>query len=102
MIYTSDNIQPYVEMLIDALENKGASSSGISYNPAVLEYAPYYRTLLESVRQKHINDREMHKHLDALRSDVLMAAGTNQSYRINGILNALDIYFQKEYNKINN
>ncbi len=47
-----EDLQPHVEMLCDAIENKGASSSGISHNAN--ECANLYRELLTKARAKSV------------------------------------------------
>ena len=47
--FTFEDLQPHVDMLCDALENKGASSSGVP-NEQVYHCAQKYRDLLKLVR----------------------------------------------------
>lgn len=96
-----EDLQPHVEMLIDALENKGASSSGVPYNKEVYAYPPLYRKLLEDVRNKTITYAQLEWGLAGYSRLVLHAAGNNQVYRICKILEALDFFFKKEYNIYN-
>ena len=49
-----ENLQPWVEMIIDALENRGSSSSGIP-DEKVYPYAERYRIMLGNIRNKKIN-----------------------------------------------
>jgi hypothetical protein len=93
-------IQPYVEMLIDALENKGASRSGLPYNEEVLQYPPRYRELLERIRERKVDRPTIVSELKSLSELVLIAAGNNQRYRIQKIVEAIDIYFHKEYDSL--
>jgi len=48
-----EDLQPHVEMLCDAVENKGASSSGILHG--AYECANLYRDLLNKARTKGIH-----------------------------------------------
>ena len=88
-------------MLCDALENKGASSSGIP-NPEVYPFAEKYRRVLTYVREKVYTYDELIYDLTVLRVQTLKAAKNNQSYRIGKIVEALDIFIIKEYNKVMN
>ena len=97
---TFDDLQPHVDMLCDALENKGASSSGISYNSMIYTYAERYRKILEQVRTREIGYTNMWIELKQLERDTVNAA-LCQRHRIAKIVNALDIYIKKEYNKVN-
>ena len=95
-----EDLQPHVDMLCDALENKGASVSGVSYNPEVYQFAKKYRKILEQVRAKEIGFTEMWISLRQLERDTTSAAKT-QRHRIAKIVNALALYIKKEYNSIN-
>lgn len=99
--FTADTIQPFVEMLIDAIENKGASSSGVSYNSSVVAQAKHYRSLLSAIRNKEITKSQLLNALTLLRTETMQFAGNNQSYRIREILKGLDFFMLKEYNKVN-
>jgi len=94
-----ENQQPYVEMLIDALENKGASSSGIPHNKEVMENAERYREVLKQIRSKNKTFEDLVYDLHLLNHQTNQAAGDNQSYRIAKIVHALDIFIMKEYNR---
>jgi hypothetical protein len=94
-------VQPYVDMLIDALGNDGASRSGISYNEEVLQYPPKYRELLNKIRERKVDRPEIVSELKSLSELVLIAAGNNQRYRIQKIVDAIDIFLHKEYNSLN-
>jgi len=97
-----EDLQPHVDMLCDALENKGASASGITYNKEVYPQAQAYRNLLAKIRTKEISGYDLEMMLHVLKKETVEFAGNNQIYRIEKILNALDIFIRKEYNKINN
>jgi hypothetical protein len=88
-------------MLCDALENRGASSSGIA-NPTVYPFADKYRYILAQVRAKEYTFDGLLCDLSALRVQTLETAKNNQSYRIGKIVEALDIFILKEYNKVMN
>jgi hypothetical protein len=93
-----EDLQPHVDMLCDALENKGASSSGIS-NPNVYPFAHKYRYILAQVRAKECTFDGLLCDLYALRIQTLEAAKNNQYYRVGKIVEALDIFILKEFNK---
>ena len=97
-----EDLQPHVDMLCDALENKGASASGVPYNKDVNGQAQAYRKLLEKIRSKSVSEFDTLMFLSALKNETLSLTGSNQIYRITKIVNALDIFIRKEYNKINN
>jgi len=97
-----EDLQPHVDMLIDALENKGASSSGIQYNKEVYDHPPRYREILQQIRNKQITFEDLIYELHLLKHLVVEAAKGNQSYRIDKIVSALDIFIMKEYNKYRN
>ena len=94
-----EDLQPHVDMLCDALENKGASSSGIPHNIEVAENAERYREILQNIRNKNITFEDLIYNLHLLNHQTLEAAKDNQSYRIGKIVHALDIFVMKEYNK---
>lgn len=96
---TFDDLQPHVDMLCDALENKGASSSGSPYDSEVYTYALKYRDLLAKVRAKQIGITSLWIELRHLEMDTLKATKT-QRHRIAKIVNALALYIKKEYNRI--
>lgn len=96
-----EDLQPHVDMLCDALENKGASSSGIP-NEAVYPFAAKYRALLQQIRDKSIDYDALVQNLQELRRDSLQVAKNNQFHRIDKIVQALDTFIIKEYNKVFN
>ena len=97
-----EDLQPHVDMLCDALENKGASPSGFTYEPEVYPCAQKYRNLLTLVREKKIDYDAMAYGLADLREYTLLQAKNNQVLRITKIVDALDVFIRKEYNKIFN
>jgi len=97
-----EDLQPHVDMLCDALENKGASPSGFSYEPEVYPCAQKYRDLLTLVREKRVDYDAMAYALADLREYTFLQAKNNQVLRITKIVDALDVFIRKEYNKINN
>jgi hypothetical protein len=96
-----EDLQPHVDMLCDALENRGASASGVPYNIEVPTQAEAYRKVVSKIRSKEINERDVLMILSVLKNETLSFAGKNQRYRITKILEALDIFIRKEYNKVN-
>ena len=94
-----EDLQPHVDMLIDALENKGASTSGFNYNKEVYEYPSRYREILQKIRSKEITFEDLIYELHLLKHLVTEAAKGNQEYRIDKIVKALDSFMMKEYNK---
>jgi len=94
-----EDLQPHVEMLIDALENKGASSSGIPHNRGVIENADRYRELLREIRAKNKTFEDLVYDLHLLNHQTIQAAGDNQFLRIEKIVHALDFFIMKEYKK---
>jgi hypothetical protein len=96
-----EDLQPHVDMLCDALENKGASSSGIP-NLNVYPFAHKYRYILAQVREKSYAFDGLLCDLSVLRTQTLEAAKDNQYHRIGKIVEALDIFILKEYNKCMN
>ena len=95
-----EDLQPHVEVLCDALENKGASSSGISYDPRVYPQAQASRNLLAKVRAKEISGYDLEMMLHTLKAETIECAGNNQIFRIIKIVEALDIFVRKEYDKV--
>lgn len=95
-----EDLQPHVDMLIDALENRGASSSGISNEPMV-ECARLYRNLLNKIRNKEVKGYDLLWAIHEHKMYTLEKTGKNQRHRIEKIVRALDIYLQKEFVKIN-
>lgn len=94
MSLTYDKLQPWVEMLIDAVENKGASSSGIP-NPKVFPYAEKYRELLKQIRNKELSKYHLETTLRQYQREIQQVS--NQSYRTEQLTNALHSYFIKEF-----
>lgn len=94
-----EDLQPHVDMLCDALENKGASSSGIP-NLKVYPQAQIYRELLAKIRAKQISGYEVEMLLGAFHRETLELTKGNQEHRIGKILHALDIFIRKEYNRL--
>ena len=97
-----EDLQPHVDMLCDALENKGASVSGYPYNPKVYPQAQAYRNLLAKIRAKEISGYDLEMMLHTLKAETLEFAGNNQRHRISNLVDALDFFVRKEYNKIYN
>lgn len=95
-----EDLQPHVDMLCDALENKGASSSGIP-NENVYPFASKYRELLVLIRNKNIILKTLVCESKELGECTLRAAANNQSYRISKIVGALNVFLIKEYHKYN-
>jgi len=89
-----EDLQPHVEMLIDALENRGASSSGTP-DILVYPYAQQYRNMLKQIREKTISKYYLDRFLNT-NFDEIMAV-TNQKHRIEKLLHAIQIYFYKEF-----
>ena len=94
-----EDLQPHVDMLCDALENKGASPSGIPHNKEVADNAERYREILRQIRSKSLSFEDLIYSLHLLNYQTLDAAKGNQEYRIGKIVHALDIFIMKEYNK---
>jgi hypothetical protein len=97
-----EDLQPHVDMLCDALENKGASASGIPHPFVMKELAERYREILNKIRSKQITFEDLIYELHLLNHESNYAAESNQSYRISKIVHALDIFIMKEYNKHRN
>jgi len=98
--FTFADLQPHVDMLCDALKNRGASPSGTSYNDAVYMYAKMYKELLNDIRNKKISKESLINVLYDYKHSVIAAAGNNQIYRITKLVDALEIYMFKEFNKV--
>ena len=96
-----EDLQPHVDMLCDALENKGASVSGYPYNKEVYPQANAYRKLLAKIRAKEISGYDLEMMLSVLNRETLEFAGNNQKLRITKIVEALDFFVRKEYNRVN-
>ena len=97
-----EDLQPHVDMLCDALENKGASPSGIPHNKEVSDNAERYREILRQIRSKNKTFEDLVYDLHLLNYQTIQAAGNNQFLRIEKIVLALDIFIMKEYNKYTN
>jgi len=95
-----EDLQPHIDMLCDALENRGASSSGVP-NEKVYPQARAYRNLLTQIRKQQISGRDVLLILGTLRNETLELTGNNQRHRIVKLLDALQIYMTKEYAKYN-
>lgn len=95
-----EDLQPHVDMLCDALENRGASSSGIPHNQEVMNNAERYREILRNIREKKTTFEDLLYDLHLLNHQTLQASANNQSFRIGKIVSALDIFIMKEYNKV--
>ncbi|MFO0202894.1 MAG: hypothetical protein ACK528_07145 [Alphaproteobacteria bacterium] len=93
-----EDLQPHIDMLCDALENRGASSSGI-HNPSVSPYADKYRNLVSRIRDKSIDWDSLNLELVNLRI-CCTADCESQHYRVGLILAALDEFAKKEYHKV--
>ena len=99
--FTFDDLQPRVEMLIEALQNRGSCASGLPYADGVSAMSIYYEDLLSKIRNKNIPYEKILQNLDDYKYAVLFLAKDNQRYRITKVLDALDFYMIKEYNKHN-
>jgi len=91
-----EDLQPHVEMLCDAIENKGASSSGIPHN--AYDCANLYRELLVKARTKNITYNALSFALYETKLYMLKISGS-QHHRLTKLADALDIFIKKEYNK---
>ena len=98
--FTFEDLQPHVDMLCDALENKGASSSGTPYPEGIYTCAKKYRETLQQVREKRIGLTDLWINLRHLEMDTIQVA-TSQKHRIAKIVSALNFYIKKEYNSKN-
>ena len=97
-----EDLQPHVDMLCDALENKGASPSGIPHNNQVAENAERYREILRQIRAKNTTFESLLYDLHLLNHQTLEATIGNQEHRVKKIVHGLDIFIMKEYNKVIN
>ena len=89
-----NDLQPWVEMLIDALENRGASSSGIP-DSQVYTYAEKYRDMLKQIRDKKISKYYLDIFLNTNYNEIMQI--TIQPHRVGCLLDAIKIYFYKEF-----
>jgi hypothetical protein len=96
MTFKYEDLQPHVDMLIDALENKGASSSGTP-DEQVYPFAEKYRDFLKEVRARQVSRFHLDHFLDE-NYDAIMAV-TKQPHRTEQLLGALRTYFYKEFMK---
>ena len=91
-----EDLQPHVDMLIDALENRGASSSGLP-NEQVYPFAEKYRNFLKDVRNRQVSRFHLEHFLTENHEEIMKV--TNQPHRTEQLLGALRIYFYKEFMK---
>ena len=91
-----EDLQPHVEMLIDALENRGASSSGTP-DLLVYPYAEKYREMLKQIREKNVSKYYLDRFLNETFDEIMEV--TVQKYRVENLLLALRVYFYKEFMK---
>lgn len=91
-----EDLQPHVEMLCDAIENRGASSSGIPHN--AYDCANLYRDLLAKAKAKSIEYNALCFGLYETKLYLLKNA-QGQHHRLTKLADALDIFIKKEYNK---
>ena len=96
MSFQFKDLQPWVDMLCDALENRGSSSSGTP-DPKVYPYAQKYRDMLQQIRDKKISKYYLDIFLCQTRDEVIEV--TTQRYRVEKICDALQHYFYKEFMK---
>jgi hypothetical protein len=89
-----EDLQPHVEMLIDALENRGASNSGMP-DITVYPYAEKYRDMLKQIRQKTISKYYLDRFLNTNFDEIMTL--TTQKHRVENLLHAIKIYFYKEF-----
>ena len=91
-----EDLQPHVEMLIDALENRGASSSGTP-DILVYPYAEKYRSMLQDIREKKVSRYYLDGFLNQNHDEIMKV--TVQKYRVEKLLEAIRTYFYKEFMK---
>jgi len=91
-----EDLQPHVEMLIDALENRGASSSGTP-DLLVYPYAEKYREMLKQIREKNVSKYYLDRFLNETFDEIMEV--TVQKHRVENLLLALRVYFYKEFMK---
>lgn len=92
-----ENLQPWVDMLIDALENRGSSSSGIP-DVLVYPYAQKYRDTLQQIRNKELSLDQIEQFLNDNYYQIIQI--TVQPHRIKDLLSAISVYFHKEYMQV--
>ena len=90
------DLQPWVDMLVDALENRGASSSGIP-DTKVYPYAEKYREMLQTIREKKVSKYHLDDFLNRAETEIMLV--TTQPYRVKHLLESLRTYFYKEFTK---
>lgn len=88
------DLQPWVDMLCDALENRGASSSGIP-DTQVYPYAQKYREILQQIRDKKISKYHLDEFLNTSEDEIMCI--TKQPNRVRNLLKSLRTYFYKEF-----
>jgi len=91
-----EDLQPWTDMLIDALQNKGSSSSGMP-DLLVYPYAEKYRNVLQQIRDKKISSDNLNQFLNTNYNEIMDI--TIQPYRLKCLLEAIKIYFYKEFMK---
>jgi hypothetical protein len=96
MSFQFKDLQPWVEMLIDAMQNRGSSSSGIP-DLKVYPYADKYREVLQQIRDKKISKYHLNLFLNTTYDEIMGI--TTQPYRLKCLLEAIRIYFYKEFMK---
>ena len=89
-----NDLQPWVEMLCDAVENKGASSSGSDHGAYAC--AQMYRDLLHKVRTETISPEELFSALEEIRLCMVEKSNQRQQYRLNLLADAIHKYFLQE------
>jgi len=91
-----EDLQPHVDMLIDALENRGSSSSGLP-DEKVYPYAEKYRDFLKDIRAREVSRYNLDQFLNWNQDEIMKI--TTQPYRVEQLLGAIRIYFYKEFMK---
>jgi hypothetical protein len=89
-----EDLQPWTDMLIDAMQNLGSSSSGIP-DLKVYPYAHKYREVLQQIRDKKISRYYLDRFLNTNYDEIMSV--TTQPYRLKCLLEAIKIYFYKEF-----
>ena len=90
------DLQPWVDMLIDALENRGSSSSGIP-DLSVYPHAEKFREILQQIREKKISKYHLDQFLNHSYDTII--SQTKQKHRLKCLLEAIKMYFYKEFIK---
>ena len=93
--FTVDDLQPWVDMLCDAIENTGASSSGYDHGAYACAYM--YRDLLQKVREGKFSEDALKGHLYNFRSWMFKLSDPRQQYRLKHLADALDTYITREW-----